>query len=343
MAIAASSVPPFALGTWARVLRRATVNFVEDRCTHMAAAISYFALFSIFPLVALAISVFGIVLRDPDVQANVVEAIVGAIPIDTPDIQESLRDLAKLGPTLTIVALFGTLWTASALTTAVQRSLNVVFDVDRSRPALRGKAIDYLVLSLLGLLFLASFAATAAWRVVQAQTDARIGLFTGQLSWVWEVGTIAIPAAGTFATFLFLYWLLPNRPVRLREIWPGALVATIAFEVVKFGFAVYLANFANYQAVYGSLGGVIALLFWVYISANIFLFGAEIAAEAPHVLHEEPRHGHARGAAGEGEWRRSLWLLLRGLVLAPGEQAGPAAPVHAEDAEEDPDADDAVA
>ena len=68
--------------------------------------------------------------------------------------------------------------------------------------------------------------------------------------------------------------------------------------------------------VYGSLGGVIALLFWVYLTANIMLFGAEITAEVPHVLNEEPRHGHP--GSDEGSWRSSAWALLRGLVLAPG-------------------------
>jgi membrane protein len=193
---------------------------------------------------------------------------------------------------------------------------------------LRGILVDYSLLPVVGVLFLSSFLVTAAWRVVQAQTDERIEFLGGQSSLLWDAGALAIPSALSFLTFLFLYWLLPNLPVRLRDIWPGALVAGLGIELAKHGFALYLANFANYELVYGSLGGVIALLFWVYLSANILLFGAEIAAEVPHVLREEPRHGHADAAPAD--WRASLLTVLRGLVLVPEEEVGPAAAEHGE-------------
>ena len=318
--------PPAAHPWWLvsrRVLSRATANFGEDRCTLMAASISYFALLSLFPLALLAVSIFGIVLRDADVQARVLDAIVDALPVEETSIADSLRAVAGGGPTLTIVSLGGAIWTAGALSRAIRSSINVAFDVRRPRPPLRGILVDYSLLPVVGVLFLSSFLVTAAWRVVQAQTDARIELLGGQSSLLWDAGALAIPAALSFLTFLFLYWLLPNLPVRLRDIWPGALVAGLGIELAKHGFALYLANFANYELVYGSLGGVIALLFWVYLNANILLFGAEIAAEVPHVLREEPRHGHT--AAAPTDWRASLLSMLRGLVLAPGDQAGPAA------------------
>ncbi len=80
------------------------------------------------------------------------------------------------------------------------------------------------------------------------------------------------------------WWRLPATTVKLREVWPGALVAALFFEVGKFGFTIYLANFSSYGAVYGSLGAIVAFLFWVYITAVILLFGAEVASEYPRVL-----------------------------------------------------------
>ena len=97
----------------------------------------------------------------------------------------------------------------------------------------------------------------------------------------------------------------------------GRMLAAVLFEVAKTGVAFYFAHFASYQVVYGSLGGVIALLFWVYVSANILLFGAEVSAEIGHVLRGEPRRGYAPDE--EGDWRHSLRALLRGLVFAPSE------------------------
>lgn len=301
----------------AGLFRRATVNFVEDRCTVLAAAISYFALFSLFPLALLVAAVFGIVLRDPEVQDRVLDAFVRAIPVEAPSIESSLRALADLGPTLSVVALIATLWTASALASAVRNALDIVFDVRQPRALLQAKVLDYVILLGVGTLFLASLVLTTWWRVAEVQTHQRWGLFDGNLKWLWDFGAIAIPAAMTFLMFLLLYRAMPHGRTRVLHVWPGALLAAVAFELAKALFATYVAYFTSYDVVYGSLGGVIALLFWVYVSANVLLYGAELSAEVSHVMRGEPRRGHA--PSEEGDWRSSLFTLLRGLVLAPGE------------------------
>ena len=309
-----------------RILQRSALNFSEDRGTHMAAAIAYYALFSLFPLMILGVSIFGLVLRDADRRTEVLTNLVNALPVEAPSVAAQLDALANQSRTVTFVALLVTLWSASALITAVRRSMDVAFSTDRARPLLRGKAIDVLVLPALGIAFLATVALTTAWRLAQRELESSLP-FIEDFRWAWDLGALAIPALLTFLAFMFLYWLLPTLSVRLRDIWGGALLATVGFEAVKQGFAIYVANYSNYDVVYGSLAGIMALLFWVYLSANILLFGAEVAAETPHVLHAEPRHGHASAAAeGEGSWRQSLWVLLKGLVLAPGDQAGPALP-----------------
>jgi membrane protein len=302
----------------AGLLRRATVNFVEDRCSFLAAAISYFALFSLFPLTLLAAAVFGIILRDEDVQARVLQAIVDELPVDEPSVENSLRALADLGPTLSVVALIATLWTASALASAVRAALDIVFDVPRRRPFLHAKLLDSAIILSVAALFLCSIVLTAWWSIAEGEAEARWGLFDGNLRWLWDVGAILIPAAMTFLMFLLMYRALPHRSTRLSHIWPGALLAAVAFELAKAGFATYVANFANYDVIYGALGGVIALLFWVYISANILLYGAEVSAEVSHVLRGEARRGHVPG--DEGDWRSSVIAMLRGLVLAPGDR-----------------------
>lgn len=284
----------------------------------LAAAISYFALFSLFPLTLLAAAVFGIVLRDTDIQQRVLDGIVDAIPVNAPSISNSLRALANLGPTLSVIALIGTLWTASALASAVRGALDIVFDVEERRPLLRAKLLDYLILLGVGVLFLASLILTTGWRIAETQADERWGLFDGNLKWLWDLGALAIPAAITFLMFLLMYRAMPHRRTRLKHVWPGALLAAVGFEVAKAGFATYVAHFTNYDVVYGSLGGVIALLFWVYVSANILLYGAEVSAEVSHVMRGEARRGHV--ASEDGDWRSSLLTLLRGLILAPGER-----------------------
>ena len=82
---------------------------------------------------------------------------------------------------------------------------------------------------------------------------------------------------------MLLYRFVPTTGPRLRDLWPGALVAAAGFEVLQYGFSVYLSGLAHYNRVYGSLGAVIAALFFVYLNASVFLFGAEVASEYPRL------------------------------------------------------------
>ena len=86
-----------------------------------------------------------------------------------------------------------------------------------------------------------------------------------------------------FGTFLFLYRFVPAAPTRLRGIWPGALAAAAGFEAVQYGFSLYLTYFGHYNKIYGSLGAIVAFLFFIYLASSVFLFGAEIAAEYPRL------------------------------------------------------------
>ena len=124
---------------------------------------------------------------------------------------------------------------------------------------------------------------------------------------------LAIPLVLSFAAFMLTYWLLPNRHQQFRFVWPGALLAALGFEALKVGFAAYVEHYASFSLIYGSLASVIVLLFWVFLSANIVIFGGAVAAEVAHVVHGEPTEGPV-------DWRRSLVVLLRGLVLAPDEE-----------------------
>ena len=299
------------------VLARAVTNFIEDSGNHMAAAISYYALFSLFPLTLLAVSIFGIVLRDQGIREQVLSGIISFLPIRDQSIAISLRNVADLGPTLTAVSALGSLWTAGALSAALRSSLDVVFEVPAARPLLRSKVIDYMLLPIIAIPLLGGIALTTAWRLAQAEFGQGVGFVDSPISFsfFWNAGALAIPLVLSFIAFMLTYWLLPNRRLRFRYIWPGALFAALGFEALKVGFAAYVEYFASFNVIYGSVASVIVLLFWVYLSANIVIFGAEVAAEVPHVLHGEPRHGWS----AEGNWRHSALSLLRGLVLAGDE------------------------
>ena len=110
-----------------------------------------------------------------------------------------------------------------------------------------------------------------------------------------------LPIAISALVFTVLYTVLPvNRP-RIRDIWPAIVFATIGFELVKRGFSVYLDEFADYSAVYGSLGAVVAFMVFVYIAAIVFLFGAEMAALWPEVRRRRARPGRRGDDDGDSK------------------------------------------
>ena len=263
---------------WVLVLWQATVNFTGNRVHLMAAAISYFALLSIFPFLLLALAIFGVVLRDDELQRRVLTEIVAALPVEAPTISEAVSNVAGSGASMGVFALIGTLIAATALARALRGSLSVIFRAEQRRPLLLGWLVDMTVLPVLGLLFIASLLLSTVWRFFEAL--ARETTLLGEVTLFWELGAIAIPALLSFVGLLLLYLFLPNRSLRAVDLWPGALIATVGMQVGTFAFAIYFENFATYDLVYGSLGGVIALLAWVFVSSAILLFGAEVAAEA---------------------------------------------------------------
>ena len=279
---------PVLLYHWLLLLWQAIVNFGKDRVPQMAAAISYFALLSIFPFLLLALAIFGLVLRDGELQQRVLTEIVAALPIEAPTIEEALGNLAGSGASMGVVALVGTVIAATALARSLRGSLNVIFRAEEQRPLLLSWLVDMTVLPVLGLLFITSLLLSTVWRFAQAVAD-DLGL--EEVAPLWELGALAIPALLSFVGLLLLYLLLPNRSLHLLDLWPGALIAMVGFQVGTFVFAIYFENFGAYDLIYGSLGGVIALLAWVYVSSLILLFGAEVAAEASRRRREQEAEG----------------------------------------------------
>ncbi|MBT5773936.1 MAG: YihY/virulence factor BrkB family protein [Dehalococcoidia bacterium] len=310
--------PRYWLAVVARVTGRAIKNYAEDRGNQMAAAISYYTLFSLVPVFILIVAIFGLVLRDAELQLRVIDALVEALPLPEGDVADVVNGAADLAPTFALLSFVGALWTSGALSAALRTSLNVAFEARRSRPAVRGKLIDYTLLPILGIPVLGGLVLSAGFQIIQQRTD-NLPL-AARFEWVWAWATLSGALALTFIAFSLLYWLAPNRTVRFRYIWPGALFAALAFEALKYGFTFYLANFGNYDVVYGALGGVVVLLFWVFLSANILILGAEVANELPHVLLEEPRHGRVRESSEERHWISAGWKLVRWLLLAPEDE-----------------------
>ena len=264
--------------------RHAVQRFLKDDCPQMAAAISYYALFSIFPLLTTLTGLVGLLLQDGHLREQVVNEVLKNIPFDQGEgrnaVVDAVTGVSQGSTAIGILGLLGMAWSGSAVFGAVRRALNKVYgDMAWKRPFVQQKLIDLAMVLAVGLFFIASIAATAALRIVRTHSEelAGWGYLAERATVLWDIGSFLVPLALSFGAFLFLYALVPARRRGVQEIWPGALLAAVLFEVAKMSFSLYIEHFANYDVVYGSLGAVIALMFWVYVSSNIMLLGAELS------------------------------------------------------------------
>ncbi|MCH7576292.1 MAG: YihY/virulence factor BrkB family protein [Chloroflexi bacterium] len=227
-------------------------------------------------------------------------------------ITDTLDNVSQASVPLGVIGLVMVAYSASVLFGAVRRSLNFVWGVDAQRPLVQQKLIDLAMLLGLALLLLASVAATAALQTVREMNSGPISSSGGIF---WSLLPFAAPWAVTFLLYLFTFRFVPNARNRFRDVWLGAALAATAFEVLKYGYAIYVANFGHYDVVYGALGGILLFMFFTYLVAYTFLLGAEVAFEYPRVL-----RGGFDEDEGQPEDGRSLAERIlsgvRGLFLA---------------------------
>jgi membrane protein len=177
------------------------------------------------------------------------------------------------------VALLGVLWAASGMMAAIRISLTSVWDAGRVQ-AWRGKALDLALVLLAGVLLLVAFSLTLVVRVVE-DAGRRLGSELGLASLgsaAGDVAQAALSLALVFAVVLLLYRYVPPVRPAFADLWAPTLLVAVAVQVTQFGYSIYLAHFADYNLVYGSLGAAIGFLFLFYLCAAIFLFGAQLAA-----------------------------------------------------------------
>jgi membrane protein len=257
-----------------------TVNdFLRKNCPYIAAAISFYALFSFFPLVLAIISIAGYVYDpSPEEQIQLAKDIAEVIPVSTDAIRGTIEGVVSARAITGIASVLGLLWASTAAFGAVRKGINAAWGITRTRPFLRERMMDFSlvlgagVLMMFILLYEPIFTFfTEAMDYIRPEGDVA-GDFLLNLA-----NRILNPLL-TFISFLLLYRFLPNTKVQLSDVWLSALVTAAAFEGTKWGFVWYVTTFPVYNVVYGTVGAIMALLTWVYVSAIILLFGALVAS-----------------------------------------------------------------
>ncbi len=267
--------------SWGGVLKRTAKEFQADNLTDWAAALTYYAILSIFPALLALISILGLV--GQSATQPLIDNISTVAPGSAKDITtEAIRNLQKsqgAAGVLFIVGLATAIWSASGYIAAFMRASNAIYDIEEGRPI--WKTLPVRIGLTIALLLLTAVSAVAV--VVSGGLAEKIGDVIGLGSTAVDVWNIAKwPVLVLLVSFMFalLYWAAPNvKQPGFRWISPGSLLAVLLWIVASAAFAFYVSNFSSYNKTYGALGGVIIFLVWLWISNIAVLLGAEFNSE----------------------------------------------------------------
>ncbi|HET8559408.1 MAG TPA: YihY/virulence factor BrkB family protein [Marmoricola sp.] len=264
------------------VLRKAVREFLDDGCTDLAAGLTYYSVLSFFPA-ALALlsllSLFGSGGKAVDTVVKVLQPLMSDATIAR--VEPTLHALASSpgGGIAFVVGILGALWSASAWVNAFSRAMNRVYEVEEGRPVWKLRPAMLLITVAAILLCAAALLILILSGPVADSVGRTLGLGSTLLT-VWAIAKWPVLAAAVIAVVAMLYWGTPNvRQPRFRALSVGAFVAILVWLLASAGFAFYVANFSSYNSTYGSVGGVIVALLWLWLTNNALLFGAELDAE----------------------------------------------------------------
>ncbi len=273
-----------------RLLVRTIKEMSADDATHMAAGVSYYALFSLFPLFLFLIAALSLVLETDEIRLRLIDAFSGYFPGSDQLINANLEAVLKVRGALGVFGVLGLLWSGSAVFGGVSRAVNRAWDVHVDRPFFISKPRQLAMAAGVGLLFLVSLSVVALARAADRFIGVNADGSSSMLSWlapaILQISSLFL----TTAMFMLMYKYMPNTRTYWHYIWPGAVGAAVLFELAKNLFVLYLGKFANFENVYGALTPVIVLSLWTYVSGLILIFGAELSSEYGRL-----RRGLARG------------------------------------------------
>ncbi|WP_068165240.1 YihY/virulence factor BrkB family protein [Rhodococcus phenolicus] len=268
--------------SWKYVLRRTVREFGRDQCTDLAAALTYYAVLSLFPALLVVVSLLGVVGQGRstvDGMLQMVEDLGPASAVDTlRDPVEQLVNAPAAGFAL-IVGVLGALWTASGYVGAFGRAMNRIYEIDEGRPVWKLRPLMLLVTALA----LVAAGATAAMLVISGPVARALGDAVGlgdTAVTVWNIAKWPVMLVLVVVIVAVLYYATPNvAQPKFRWLSLGAVIAIATWIAASVILAFYVSNFGSYDRTYGSLAGAVIFLLWLWITNLALLFGAEFDAE----------------------------------------------------------------
>src|SRR5215467_1236134 len=269
---------------WRRMISHAIHQFHENDLFTSAAAMSYFGLMTLFPALLLLLALSNRIATGTEMIQHIVEVYPGSGKF----LRETIRSLANVSTGIIVTCAIIVLWAGSWVFAVVERALNRIWGTTH-RTFVHGRLLTLAMIGIVGLLLIASVFGTSVLVYLQEIADRmsprqleHYRLLSTVGSWFWQIVFALVSLLVTFALFLIVYRFMPNAYVSVRDCVPGALIGSLLWEAAKYGFA-WSLNYFNYEQVYGSVGAVVGVLVWGYVSSLVLLFGAQLTG----VFHRE--------------------------------------------------------
>lgn len=251
--------------------------FMRDNISLMAAAISFYALLSIIPILLVFVSISGYIMHSSEAAfQRVSEFLVTIVPSSTTATLDFLKDFVRKKNVFGGIGILGLIWAGSRIFAAVENSINVVWRAEKGRAFWKSKILSVILVPGSIVALILSIALTAIYTFAIKLSVPFINLSIIEISYIGRAVSLVAPVILSIMAFTMIYKFIPNRTIPWGPVIVGAIFAGISWEVAKVLFDIYMRNYTNYTRIYGSFGTIVIAIFWIYYSALILLLGAEI-------------------------------------------------------------------
>jgi len=278
----------------APLLRGTAKEVLDDDIMGLAAQTAYYFFFSLFPLFLFAAPLLGILGDKQEIIDRAMVQLAGTLPGSALDLVRGVVQdvvLAEGAPGLISVGAVLAAWAGSNIFNGLIDALNRAYDITETRKWWRKRLLALASVVTAGLVLLAATTIMLGGEAIAEWLGDQLNLGDGAVT-TWKLLQYPIALALLIGTAWMVYYFLPNLRQDRRQVLVGAVVATVLWVVVTLLFRAYVVNFGSYSKTYGTVGGVIALLTWMYLSMLVLLIGGELNAEIHHGTGAlEPRAG----------------------------------------------------
>lgn len=256
------------------IFRYAFERFSEMRGIEGSASLAFFTIFGLPPLLIVVVTVASYYLEIPDIQEQIIQVIEEILPIPPDVIVEFLEGILNQRGAVGIIGLIGLTWAASGVLMSLTTNINRAWPSAKIRNVVENRLVAILMIGAF-ILFIAATSVLSTIVTFFTQVELPILAISPPIGMLTDFLLFSL----RFILFLALYFFVPKTKVKKRAAFGAAILASFAWEVTSYGFNWYFqSGLANYNFLYGSLGTLVALMFWIYLDSLILVFGAYFSA-----------------------------------------------------------------